>query len=122
MKNLIKILTIIIFMIFILLIFFEIDTEAADFDTDDWEPNSMTSVSGANKFEGFANKIIGGIKVAGTSVSVIMLVIIGIKYIFGSIEEKAEYKKTLKPYIIGAILLFGITNILVIIQEFAEGF
>ena len=44
-------------------------------------------------------------------------VTIGIKYILGSVEEKAEYKQTLKPYLIGAILVFGISNVLSIVQN-----
>ena len=52
-------------------------------------------------------KILGVIQTIGTIVSVIMLIVIGIKYMVGSIEERAEYKKTLFPYLIGAILLFS---------------
>ena len=40
----------------------------------------------------------------------------------GSVEEKAEYKKTLKPYLIGAILVFGITNLLGIVQDIVASF
>ena len=30
--------------------------------------------------------------------------VIGVKYILGSVEEKASYKETMVPYIIGCIL------------------
>ena len=33
--------------------------------------------------------------------------ILGIKYMTGSAEEKAEYKKTMVPYLVGAVILFG---------------
>ena len=33
------------------------------------------------------------------------------------IKEKSEYKKTMLPYVIGAILVFGITNVLGIIID-----
>ena len=36
----------------------------------------------------------------------IILVVLGIKYMMGSAEEKAEYKKTMIPYVVGAILIF----------------
>ena len=36
-----------------------------------------------------------------------MLLIIGIKYILGSVEEKAEYKQTMWPYVLGAVLIFA---------------
>ena len=51
--------------------------------------------------------IIKVISTIGSICSVIVLVIIGIKYMLGSTEEKAEYKKTLFPYVIGGFLVFG---------------
>ena len=33
----------------------------------------------------------------------------------GSIEEKAQYKETLGPYFIGAVLVFGIITVLKIV-------
>ncbi len=51
-------------------------------------------------------RILGVIQIVGTVVSVAMLMVIGIKYMTGSIEERAEYKESMKPYLIGAFLLF----------------
>lgn len=53
------------------------------------------------------NEVIGIIQVVGIMISVAVLMILGIKYMMGSAEEKAEYKKTFIPYIVGAILLFA---------------
>ena len=39
----------------------------------------------------------------------------------GSVEEKAEYKKTMTPYVIGAFMVFGITNIIAIIIDIVQG-
>jgi len=49
-----------------------------------------------------------------------MLVIIGVKYITASVEEKAQLKETLMPYVIGAILLFGGSGILTIVVNFVR--
>lgn len=54
-----------------------------------------------------ANIIVSLIRIVGISIAVVMLAIIGIKYIMGSVEEKAEYKQTMWPYVVGAILLVG---------------
>ena len=43
--------------------------------------------------------------------SVIILMVIGVKYIIGSVEEKANYKATLLPYIIGIIFAVSGTTI-----------
>lgn len=72
--------------------------------------NSMTiGGNGIHQFEGPGNIILGILKVVGIMCSVGMLMVIGIKYMMGSVEEKAEYKKTIWVYILGAILVFGIS-------------
>ena len=43
-----------------------------------------------------------------------------IKYMMGSAEEKAEYKKTLMPYVIGAGLVFAASSIAQIVYSFME--
>ena len=58
----------------------------------------------------------------GSIVSVIALIMLGIKYMVGSVEEKAQYKETLGPYFLGAVLVFGITNVLTIIYNIANSF
>lgn len=62
---------------------------------------------GAKIAANVGNNVVGIIKVVGIILSVGCLMILGIKYMMGSAEEKAEYKKTFIPYLIGAILLFG---------------
>lgn len=83
-----------------------------------FKPSDMED---AGKVKNIGNKIIGAVQFIGTFASVIVLIVMGIKYMLGSVEEKAEYKKTMMPYIVGAILVFGITNILGIISTIAEG-
>ena len=49
---------------------------------------------------------------AGTYIAVGALMIIGIKYMMGSVEEKATYKKSMIPYFIGCFILFGASNLI----------
>ena len=55
----------------------------------------------------------------GSIISVVVLIVIGIKYMLGSAEERADYKKTLLPYFIGAILVFAASSIAGIVYNFA---
>lgn len=64
--------------------------------------------------------IIGYITGIGMAVSVITLVVLGIKYMVGSIEERAEYKKSMLPYLIGAFLVFTISTIVSVIMQFTN--
>lgn len=56
----------------------------------------------------------------GMVVSVLMSAFMGIKYMLGSVEEKAEFKKDLIPYLVGAILLFGISAIVKVMLEIGK--
>lgn len=57
------------------------------------------------------SEILSVVSIIGSAVSIIAMIALGIKYMLGSIEEKAEYKKTLIPYLIGAVCVFGATTI-----------
>ena len=72
-----------------------------------------------NAFDTAQNVIVGLVQVIGYIVSVIMVTIIGIKYIFTSPEGKAEVKKQLIPFLIGALLLFSATTLVSIISTWA---
>ena len=67
-----------------------------------------------------AKTIVEAINAIGIITSVITLVVIGIKYLIGSVEEKAEYKKTMGMYLIGALLIFCITTIPNILYQFGS--
>ena len=75
----------------------------------DFEPdtNSYSDSKAVEK----AEKIIGAIQAVGSLISVGALVYIGIRYMIGSTEEKAMYKETMLPYLVGAILVFLGSNI-----------
>lgn len=45
--------------------------------------------------------------IIGIVIAVIWGLVIAIKFITGSVEEKAEVKKTLIPYVAGCVVLFG---------------
>ncbi len=79
------------------------------------EPNS------ADTFWEVGNNILGIIQIVGTIVAVGVIMVIGIKYMMGSAEEKAEYKKTLIPYLIGAVLLFAAVNIAKAVFSLSSG-
>lgn len=55
--------------------------------------------------------IVSIITTIGIIVAVIVLLVLGIKYMMGSAQEKAEYKKTMIPYLVGAIIIFGASAI-----------
>lgn len=67
------------------------------------------------------NQIIGIITTVGVVVAVVILLVLGVKYMMGSASEKAEYKKTMIPYLVGAILIFGASAITKVVVGLASG-
>ena len=74
----------------------------------------------ATEIKDIGGQIVGIIQIVGTIVSTGMMMILGIKYMMGSAEEKAAYKKTLFPYLIGAVLIFGASNLTQLIYTWAR--
>ena len=62
-------------------------------------------------------KIVGIVQVVGVVVAVVVILVIGIKYLVGSAEQKSEYKKTMIPYIVGAVLVFAGSTIVNVIYN-----
>ena len=105
MKKLIKILPIImtVFMVF--------TTLAPVFATDIGNVSVAPDTGNAGGFTDIGNNILGIVQVVGTIAAVGILMVVGVKYMMGSAEEKAEYKKVMLPYIIGAVVLFAAANL-----------
>ena len=116
-----KIFLFILLSLFFILIFSGIDVYAIDdpiSNANDWKPNIVEETILFEK----AGILLGTINVIGVVGSVIVLIIIGIKYMFGSIEEKAEYKKTIWTYILGMFLVISATTIPNLIFQIMDGF
>lgn len=56
----------------------------------------------------------------GVAIALVVGIVIGAKYIMGSIEEKAQYKEMLLPYAVGCFVIFGafgIWKLVIVILE-----
>lgn len=101
----------------LLIICISITLPVLAFNTGKYVPD--LNPEGNDKIKNIGNVIVKVIKIIGSAISVIALAIIGIKYIYGSMEQKAQYKETIMPYIVGAILLFGASNLVDMVYSMA---
>ena len=83
--------------------------------------NYKGSSTDSEKFKSKVNAILIIVRTVGIILSVIALSVIGIKYMVGSIEERAEYKKTMIPYLVGVFLVFSVTTIPQLIYSLVNG-
>ena len=75
-----------------------------------WNPDKWNGTSEsikADQVEDFMEGVINIVSIVGSAAAIIFIIVLGVKYMMGSAEEKADYKKTLLPYFIGAVMVFG---------------
>ena len=116
MKKLLKILPILMVVLMILMAVSPVLASIGNLQIDPDAGNAKEDV------EKIGNKILGVIQIIGSVMAVGILMVLGIKYMIGSAEEKAEYKKTMIPYLIGAVFLFAAVNLASYIFNIADGF
>ena len=85
--------------------------------TSDFDPSESIKPDDYSTAVTKTNKIISTLSIIGMIISVVMLMVLGIKYMMGSLSEKAEYKKSMIPMIIGAVLIFTSSTIVLIIYN-----
>lgn len=81
--------------------------------------NASKLPSGSSNIANTINNVIGLLQITGTGISVIVVTMLGIKYLLASPSEKADTKKMIMPILIGCFLLFGAVNLVAIIADFS---
>lgn len=106
-----KIISILLIMIFIIATFNVSVNAAFDINSVITDMNGASNLGGPSKISNTINKIIGLMQVAGTGIALVVITLLGIKYMLASPSEKADTKKMIMPILIGCILLFAAVNI-----------
>ena len=109
MKKSIKMISILMIALAVIIVatpVFAVDPEGAIKDVE-----GEIDYDGNTDFTKKAGQIIGFLQWAGAIAGVIIIAIFGVKYMMGSLEEKAEYKKTMIPFIVGAVVLIAAPQI-----------
>lgn len=76
-------------------------------------PDDITvgNVSGTDGILNVAGKLLGLLQWIAIIGGVIIIAVLGVKYMMGSLEEKADYKKSMIPLIVGIVVVMGATSI-----------
>ena len=76
-------------------------------DSDSFVNSGTDDKISISNLQVFSRNIYNILLTIGIAVAVISGIIIGIKYMLGSVEEKADIKGLLIPYIAGCVIVFG---------------
>lgn len=121
-KELLKNILTILFIILVILLMIPTYSNAdvpKTINPSSWEPPQMNT-NDVKEITDAAATLVDYIRYIGIIVTVVALLALGIKYMVGSIEEKAEYKKSMKAYIIGVVLFFALSQIIAVIIDVAD--
>lgn len=114
MRKINKVLTIIL-LIAILLItvnnVFAMDPEAVTNTIDTIKNQANTTKVNTDSIAKTVGTIIAYLRNAAIIIGIVLIVIIGIRYMTGSVEEKVDYKKSFIPLIVGIIVVMAATSI-----------
>ena len=115
-----KILTIILIALIVLMATLPV-CFAADEGADYMDPKGVTAktTDAAASTQTFLWSVLGIVQVVAISLAVIMLIVLGVKYVSAAPAEKADIKQSAMIYVVGAILMFGASGIIQIIKTFA---
>lgn len=114
--------TVFIFVCILIMSFFVglINSYASDVEGIIGAMNGTSQIAtDGNRIRTTLNNVIGLIQIAGTGISVVMVTMLGIKYILASPSEKADVKKQIAPMLIGCVLVFGAVNLVAIVADFS---
>ena len=121
MKKQVKIISIILIVMMILTTMSSIVLAAPDLSNKISQIGEGDANAETDKIIDFGQTAVTIMQTIGIVVAVVVLLVLGIKYMMGSAEEKAEYKKTMIPYVVGAVLIFAATTIVNIVYQLANG-
>lgn len=122
-SRVLKIFTIIAIILILFLTIFNTISNAdvpTTIDPGEWQPSNLQA-SDVDEVMNIGGIIVSIIRTVGLVVSVVVLIIIGIKYMTGTIEEKADYKSSMRPYLIGVFIFFALSQLLAIIIDLIPG-
>lgn len=90
----------------------------SDKDLSYWEPKKMDIEQ--RDFNKRAKVVVAAVRGIGIVVAVVALIVIGIKQMTASVEEKSIIKQAMPGYILGVILVVSITFLPTIIYNFMQ--
>lgn len=92
-------------------------SSSGDLEPENYSPNGQIDSTTVERYSTRFFKFLYAITII---VAVIMIMFVGLKYVTGSVSEKAEYKKNLVPMAIGAFLVAFLVTIIRIIMNTAS--
>ena len=80
-------------------------------DGDDFVQSATDNPIDTAQLQSVSSNLFNIFVEVGVALAVIVGLVIGIKYMYSSVDQKAEIKKLLVPYLVGCVVIFGALGI-----------
>lgn len=111
-------IVIVTFVLFVSIL--NLDAFADNFNFNAFD-NDVTSAQGMqNLVNDTASTAISVVRVVCVTIAIVILLVIAMKYMISAPGDRADIKKHAVHYVIGAFVLFAVTGILSILDNFAK--
>lgn len=90
-----------------------------NFDTSPYSPDQDLAGEAGEPVIKILGAALTAVQFAGMGIAIIMMLILGAKYLSGGADDKATVKKNTISYVIAAMIFFGGSFIVTLIKKFA---
>lgn len=116
-KNIVKFLVVLMLFLYIIANISSVNAFVGEISTFD-EDKEIAEVDTA--INNIGGTIITIIRIASVAIAIVMLLVIGMRYMISAPGDRADLKKHAVAYVVGAFILFGVSGILTILSEFSS--
>ena len=114
-----KVLSIILIMFCLIIISSNVFAAGNGF-VESFKGATGSDLQGGDTVKKLISDVLFIVRTIGAGVAIVILLVIGTKYMLSSAGERAEIKKYAIHYIIGAVVLFASSGIISIIKNFVD--
>ena len=118
-KKILKIILLLFTILIVSIIFNNVKVDAFSWTGEITDLDAGQTSTANDSISKIVSIVISVLRVVGTGVAIIMLAVVAMKYMTAAPGDKADIKKHAVVYVVGAVVLFGVSGILGIIASFA---
>jgi hypothetical protein len=117
----VSIILVCITLIFIAFSNFSVFGENSNFDVSKFEAVDKSSAgAAATSVSNMSGSVLAIVRIVAVGIGLIMLTVLGMKYLLAAPGDRAEIKGSAFRYVLGALIMFGAAEIFALIESFTR--
>ena len=118
--NVKKIAKILIVFVLLITVFYTISNADNFGDTSKFKPESKNLGKGQKLLESGGATVVTFIRILGAGIALIIILVLAMKYMMAAPGDRADVKRSMIPYLIGAFIFFGAGQILGLLFDVSQ--